>query len=125
MDFANEEPEIIQELVWTMSRLTFQSLRSRKSPIKAQFFAKDNDEDDNPTLLGTLLLDLREAVPKTEADPDESYLIHANWKKLINPSVPPGRSPPSVKAALLIEPSVVTVQETPTKKQKGSKHNRN
>ena len=94
-----------------MTRLTFQSLRSRKARIKAQFFKKSDDANEDPSLLGTLLLDLREAVPRSEVNQDDSYFVHASWKKLMNPSVPPGRSPPSVRIALVLEPSVAADQE--------------
>ena len=69
VDFINETPDFHAELAWTMSRQTFQALRSRKSLLKVQIFNKSDMK-----LFGTHLFDLREAIPKLEIDQNESYI---------------------------------------------------
>lgn len=79
IDFINETPDFHTELAWTMSRQTFQALRSRKSLLKVQIFNKSDMK-----LYGSHLFDLREAIPKLENDQNESYigtvLFHRNSK---------------------------------------------
>ena len=94
-----DAPEFNIELVWTMSRQTFQALRSRKSLLKVEIKAKKSDG--SIKLLGSHLFDLREALPKAEAQIDESYLVHAIWRKLKCPDLKPGGSGPSIKAGNL------------------------
>lgn len=105
-EFTDDEPQFNTELAWTMSRLTFQSLRSQKAVLKLQVFEESGSLSlSSSTLVGFLILDLREAVPMPMKNKDESYLSEASWKKLVNSTLPPGRPPPSIRAALIIEPS--------------------
>lgn len=84
-----------------MDRLTFQALRSRRALLKVQVF--DNDGKN----LGSLLFDLKEAIPnpRPQDNPDESYIILATWRKLKATDLPSGRPAPSLRAALVIEPN--------------------
>ena len=107
IDFKDDKPDFNTELVWTMSRLTFQALRSRKTLLKLQVL--ENGEKN----LGSFQFDLKEATPKirpVEAA-DESYLIHATLRKLRPAEWPSGRPPPSIRAALVIEPNEVEVND--------------
>ena len=108
IELKDEAPEFNTELVWTMTRLTFQALRSRKAILKLQVLL--NDEKN----LGSFQFDLKEAIPnpKPIEDPEESYIVHASWRKLKPPNDwPSGRPPPSVKAALVLEPNQVEAEE--------------
>ena len=93
--FTSDAPEFNVELVWTMSRQTFQALRSRKALLKVEI--KSTKSDESIKVLGTHLLDLREAIPRVEAQIDESCIVHAIWRKLKCPDVKPGKSGPSIK----------------------------
>ena len=107
----NETPDFNVELVWTMSRATFQALRSRKVPLKLQVYRiprtpNSNTDKSNSPIIGTFLFDLRESyVLSNGHDPNESYINHASWKKLISTDIPAGRVAPSLMAALVIEPN--------------------
>ena len=99
VNFYDETPEFNTELVWTMSRQTFQALRGRRGLLKIQIYFKSNMK-----LLGQHLFDLREAIPKKDIDENESYIVHASIRKLKCPETKPGRTCPSIRAALIIEP---------------------
>ena len=99
VNFYDETPEFNTELVWTMSRQTFQALRGRRGLLKIQIYFKSNMK-----LLGQHLFDLREAIPKKDIDENESYIVHASIRKLKCPETLPGRTCPSIRAALIIEP---------------------
>ena len=103
----NETPDFNVELVWTMSRATFQALRSRKVPLKLQVYRIPRITPNSPNIIGTFLFDLRESfVLSSGHDPNESYINHASWKKLISTDLPAGRVAPSLMAALVIEPNL-------------------
>lgn len=95
IDFTSDTPEFNVELVWTMSRQTFQALRSRKALLKVEIKSKQPDE--SIKVLGTHLLDLREAIPRNEGQIDESCIVHAIWRKLKSPDLKPGKSGPCIK----------------------------
>ena len=102
----NETPDFNVELVWTMSRGTFQALRSRKVPLKLQVHKLPMTPNANNTVIGTFLFDLRESFLHSKShDPNESYINQASWKKLISTDLPAGRVAPSLLAALVIEPN--------------------
>lgn len=100
VEFSHENPEFNTELVWTMDRLTFQALRSRKAQLKVQVV-----EEASKRVIGLDLLDLREAIPKAVVEENESYVIHASWRKLKVFDLPPGREAPCIRAALVVEPT--------------------
>ena len=99
VNFYNDTPEFNTELAWTMSRQTFQALRGRRGRLKVEIYFNSNKK-----LLGHHLFDLREAIPKKDIDENESYIVHASERKLKCPETLPGRSCPSIRAALIIEP---------------------
>ena len=118
IEFKNETPEFNTELVWTMNRLTFQALRSRKALLKLQIVENDSEKN-----IGNFLFDLKEAIPSPKPldNPDESYIVHAAWRKLKVNDLPPGRAAPSIRAALVIEPNESSEKEDYNKDQDDDK----
>merc|ERR1719410_832243 len=62
IDIKDATPDFNTELVWTMSRLTFQALRSRKALLKLQI-AEIDPLDGSEKNVGICLFDLKEAIP--------------------------------------------------------------
>ncbi len=102
IEFKDESPDFNTELVWTMDRLTFQGLRSRKALLKLHVLLRLDEGDKT---IGTLIFDLKEAIPKPKPNPDESYITHAIWRRLKVPDLPAGKPAPSIRAAFVIEPN--------------------
>ena len=126
IEFKNETPEFNTELVWTMNRLTFQALRSRKALLKLQIVENDTNDiaGSSEKNIGSFLFDLKEAIPspKPPDNPDESYIVHAAWRKLkVNDLPAPGRDAPSIRAALVIEPNDTSEKEDQNKDQDDDK----
>ena len=76
IEFKNETPDFNTELVWTMSRLTFQHLRSRKALLKLHLVENDANEGSEKNV-GNFQFDLKEAIPSAKPldNPEESYIV--------------------------------------------------
>ena len=76
IEFINETPDFNTELVWTMSRLTFQHLRSRKALLKLHLVESDANEGSEKNV-GNFQFDLKEAIPSAKPldNPEESYIV--------------------------------------------------
>lgn len=111
VQFNTSEPDINTEFEWRLTRKHFQSIRSRKIPLKVNFFAVPSQpkEDDSKRdhserkLIGSVLYDLKEVTPISDSEMDASYVTHASWKTLINTKALVGRSAPVIKTALTLE----------------------
>ena len=113
-------PEIFfgTEFEWSMSRQSFQAIRSRKIVLRVLFYAvtstftghDDQTDKSEKKLVGTTSIDLKEAIPlltttNNNHTHDVSYESHATWKPLINSKAIAGRQAPSIKYALVLEPN--------------------
>ena len=76
IEFKNETPDFNTELVWTMSRLTFQHLRSRKALLKLHL-VENNANEGSEKNVGNFLFDLKESIPSAKPldSPEESYIV--------------------------------------------------
>ena len=113
-------PEIFfgTEFEWSMSRQSFQAIRSRKIVLRILFYAvtstfnghDDQADKSEKKLVGTTSIDLKEAIPlltttNNNQTHDVTYESHATWKHLINSKAITGRPAPSIKYALVLEPN--------------------